>query len=67
MSPQDVRCFRPTNFQSMHEQDKLLRKGVPEEMKLTLVNENEKDTQTVSLWIDEIKFLIETNGMDTVF
>ena len=65
--PRDVRCFRPTDFRSMQEQDKLLKQGVPEEMKLTLVDENEKDSQTVSAWIDEVKFLIETNGMDTVF
>lgn len=36
-------------------------------MKRTLVNENEKDTQAVSSWIEKIKFLIETNGMVMVF
>lgn len=51
----------------MQEQDKLLKKGVPEEMRLTLIDKNEKDTQTLSSWIDEIKFLIETNGMDSFF
>ena len=58
-SPWDVRCFRPTEFRSMQEQEKLLKKGVSEEMKLTLVDENEKDTQTVSSWINKIKFLIK--------
>ena len=53
----------------MQEQDKVLKKGVAEDLKLTLINENENkdNTQTVSGWIDEIKFLIKTNGMDSVF
>lgn len=67
--PKDVRCFRPTDFRSRQEQDKVLKQGIAEELKLTLIDENESkgNTQTVSGWIDEIKFLIETNGMDTVF
>ena len=40
-----------------------------EDLKLTLIDENENkdNTQTVSGWIDEIKFLIKTNSMDSVF
>ena len=68
-APRDVRCFRPTDFRSMQEQDKALKKGVAEDLKLTLIDENDNkdNNQTVSGWIDEIKFLIETNGMDSVF
>ena len=53
-TPRDVRCFRPTDFCSMQEQDKVLKKGVSEDLKLTLINENENknNTQTVSGWID---------------
>ena len=67
--PRDVRCFRPTDFRSMQEQDKVLKQGIADNLKLTLIDENENkdNTQTVSGWIDEVKFLIETNGMDTVF
>lgn len=68
-APRDVRCFRPTDFCSMQEQYKVFKKGVSDDLKLTLVDENENkdNTQTVSGWIDKIKFLIETNGMDSVF
>ena len=68
-SPKDVRCFRPTDFRSLQEQDKVLKQGIVDNLKLTLIDENENkdNTQTVSGWIDEVKFLIETNGMDTVF
>ena len=53
----------------MQEQDKVLKKGVTENSKLTLINgnENKDNTRTVSNWKDEIKFLIKTNGMDSVF
>ena len=68
-APRDVRCYRPTDFRSMQEQDKVLKKGVADDLKLTLIDENDNkdNNQTVSGWIDEIKFLIETNGMDSVF
>lgn len=65
-APRDVRCFWPTDFWSMQEQDKLLKQGVLEDMHLTLVDKNEKGNQTVSSWIKEIKFLIKTNQMNTV-
>ena len=44
----------------MKEQDKVLKKGVTEDLKLTLIDENSNkdNNQTVSVWIDEIKFLI---------
>ncbi len=46
--------FQHTDFCSMQEQDKLLKKGVLDELKLTLIDEDKKKNQTVSVWIKEV-------------
>ena len=51
----------------MQRQDTALKQGVNDELKLTLLDEKNEGKQTVSGWIDEIKSLLEMNGMDTVF
>ena len=65
-APHNIQCFRPTDISSMQRQDTQLKEGVGDELKLDLLNKN-RYGQTVYDWIDEVKNLIEINGMDTVF
>ena len=65
-TPRSTRGYRPSDLANMIKQDVLLKYGLKDDIILALNEENE-NKQTLANWVDDIKMLIESNGMDTVF
>ncbi len=59
-------AFRPTSFKEMSRQHTLLKEGLADSKKLDLESGNAKGISVTS-WIQEVKWMIEPRGFDTVF
>lgn len=64
--PEDVLCFRPENFKEMQKQHESLKKGLPDEQKLQLVDGSKTSIGLIT-WITWMMMLFTTKGMDTIF
>jgi hypothetical protein len=64
--PEDVLCFRPENFKEMQKQHESLKKGLPDEQKLELVDGSKTSIGLIT-WITWMMMLFTTKGMDTIF
>ena len=64
--PEDVLCFHPENFKEMQKQHESLKKGLPDEQKLELVDGSKTFIGLIT-WITWMMMMFTTKGMDTVF
>ena len=66
-APYDVLCYRPADFRSMQKQHELLKAGLPESRRLELTDMNKETSVSLMTWLEELKLMLETKGLDTVF
>ena len=64
--PADIMAFRPTTFKELYRQNTLLKEGLSDSKKLDLPSGTTKGISVTS-WIQEIKWIVEPRGFDTVF
>ncbi len=64
--PADIMAFRPTSFKELYRQNTLLKEGLSDSKKLDLPGGSTKGI-SVTAWIQEVKWMIEPRGFDTVF
>jgi len=62
-TPNDVLCYRPSDFKVMQKQYDMLKVGLEESKRLEL---NGKGI-SLTAWIQEIRHMVELRGFDTVF
>ncbi len=64
--PANNMAFRPTSFKEIYRQNKLLKEDLNDSKKIDLPGGSTKIISVTS-WIQEVKWMFEPRGFDTIF